>query len=67
MASRNEKNLDQMIDKITEVGRAAPVTLRNDERVDLALTETVALVPEGASDGPLMPIAAIVRSAAGRS
>ena len=94
MASKDEKNLAQVVDKIAmmdEPGRslvqrvhevivaAAPtlkpriwygmpayalsastpalVTLRNDERVNLALTEKVALVPAGASDGTLMPAA----------
>lgn len=35
----------------------ALVTLRKDERVNLALTEKVALIPAGASDGSLMPAA----------
>lgn len=35
----------------------ALVTLRNDERVNLALTEKVDLVPAGGSDGKLMPAA----------
>lgn len=35
----------------------ALVTLRNDERVNLALTEKVALRPAGGSDGTLMPAA----------
>lgn len=35
----------------------ALVTLRNDERVNLALTEKVALLPAGGSDGTLMPAA----------
>ncbi|MGO1770225.1 MAG: DUF1801 domain-containing protein [Microbacterium sp.] len=35
----------------------ALVTLRNDERVNLALTEKVALRPAGGSDGELMPAA----------
>ncbi|MCS3841997.1 DUF1801 domain-containing protein [Microbacterium sp. AK031] len=35
----------------------ALVTLRNDERVNLALTEKVELVPAGGSDGTLMPAA----------
>lgn len=33
------------------------VTLRNDERVNLALTEQVALAPAGGADGALMPAA----------
>lgn len=35
----------------------ALVTLRSDERVNLALTEKVALVPAGDADGLLMPAA----------
>ncbi|MGB4137147.1 MAG: DUF1801 domain-containing protein [Microbacterium sp.] len=35
----------------------ALVTLRNDERVNLALTEKVALRPVGGADGMLMPAA----------
>ncbi|WP_084039377.1 DUF1801 domain-containing protein [Demequina sp. NBRC 110053] len=35
----------------------ALVTLRNDERVNLALTEKVALQPAGGADGSLMPAA----------
>ena len=35
----------------------ALVTLRNDERVNLALTEKVELTPVGGSDGSLMPAA----------
>lgn len=35
----------------------ALVTLRNDERVNLALTEKVALRPAGGPDGSLMPAA----------
>lgn len=35
----------------------ALVTLSNDERVNLALTEKVELVPAGGSDGTLMPAA----------
>ena len=35
----------------------ALVTLRNDERVNLALTDKVQLVPAGGSDGMLMPAA----------
>lgn len=35
----------------------AVVTLRNDERVNLALTEKVELRPGGGSDGTLMPAA----------
>lgn len=35
----------------------ALITLRNDERVNLALTEKVELVPAGGSDGMLMPAA----------
>ncbi|MCD1284491.1 MAG: DUF1801 domain-containing protein [Brevibacterium sp.] len=35
----------------------ALVTLRNDERVNLALTEKVTLRPAGGSDGTLMPAA----------
>ena len=35
----------------------ALVMLRNEERVNLALTEKVELVPAGGSDGMLMPAA----------
>ena len=35
----------------------ALVTLRNDERVNLALTEKVELVPAGGDDGTLIPAA----------
>lgn len=35
----------------------ALVTLRNDERINLALTEKVELTPAGGSDGTLMPAA----------
>lgn len=35
----------------------ASVTLRNDERLNLALTEKVDLVPAGGVDGTLMPAA----------
>lgn len=94
MASKDEKNLAQVVDKIAKMDEperslvqrvheiimaAAPklkpriwygmpayalsastpalVTLRNDERVNLALTEKVALRPAGGSDGALMPAA----------
>ncbi|GGC69045.1 DUF1801 domain-containing protein [Hoyosella rhizosphaerae] len=94
MASKDEKNLAQVIDKIAKMDEPerslvrrvhevimaaeptlkpriwygmpayalsastpALVTLRNDERVNLALTEKVALNPAGASDGALMPAA----------
>ncbi|MCF8590155.1 DUF1801 domain-containing protein [Gordonia liuliyuniae] len=94
MASKDEKNLAQVIDKIAKMDEpsrtlvqrvheiimaAAPrlkpriwygmpayalsasapalVTLRNDERVNLALTEKVVLIPAGGSDGTLMPAA----------
>lgn len=94
MASKDDKNLAQVIDKIAEMDEpqrsiiqrvhevilaavptlrpriwygmpayalsaSAPalVTLRNDERVNLALTEKVALRPAGGSDGSLMPAA----------
>lgn len=40
----------------------ALVTLRNDERVNLALTERVALRPAGGSEGELMPAAWYVES-----
>ena len=33
------------------------MTLRNNVRVNLALTEKVALIPAGGSDGALMPAA----------
>ncbi|MGF3056663.1 DUF1801 domain-containing protein [Microbacterium sp. YY-01] len=94
MASKDEKNLAQVIDKIAKMDEperslmqrvheviliAVPslkpriwygmpayaqsastpalVTLRNDERVNLALTEKVTLRPAGGSDGALMPAA----------
>ncbi|MBB5830725.1 DUF1801 domain-containing protein [Brachybacterium aquaticum] len=94
MATKDEKNLAQVIDKIGSMDEpvrslvqrvheiivaAAPdlkpriwygmpayarsastpalVTLRNDERVNLALTEKVELVPAGGVDGTLMPAA----------
>ncbi|WP_102157403.1 DUF1801 domain-containing protein [Zhihengliuella halotolerans] len=94
MASKDEKNLAQVIDKIAKMDEpartlvqrvhevivaaeprlkpriwygmpayalsaSAPalVTLRNDERVNLALTEKVELVPAGGFDGTLMPAA----------
>lgn len=94
MASKDEKNLAQVIDTIAKMGEperslvqrihevilaAAPalkpriwygmpayaasastpalVTLRNDERVNLALTEKVAFRPAGGADGTLMPAA----------
>lgn len=94
MASKDEKNLTQVLDKIAKMDEperslvrrvheiimnaspalkpriwygmpayalsaSAPalVTLRNDERVNLALTEKVELVPAGGSDGKLMPSA----------
>ncbi len=94
MASKDEKNLAQVIDKIAKMDEpartlvqrvheiimaAAPnlkpriwygmpayalsasapalVTLRNDERVNLALTEKVAHLPAGGFDGTLMPAA----------
>ncbi|AXK45716.1 DUF1801 domain-containing protein [Brachybacterium saurashtrense] len=94
MASKDEKNFAQVIDKIAKMDEperslmqrvhevivaAAPtlkpriwygmpayalsastpalVTLRNDERVNLALTEKVKLLPAGGADGMLMPAA----------
>lgn len=94
MASKDEKNLSKVIDKIAKMDEpqrslvqrvhevivaAAPdlkpriwygmpayalsastpalVTLRNDERVNLALTEKVELAPAGGHDGKLMPAA----------
>lgn len=94
MASKDDKNLAQVIEKIAKMDEperslvkrthevimtAAPslkpriwygmpayalsastpalVTLRNDDRVNLALTEKVALTPAGATDGLLMPAA----------
>ncbi|TSI18727.1 DUF1801 domain-containing protein [Brevibacterium aurantiacum] len=94
MASKDEKNLAQVLDKIAKMDEperslvqqvhevimaAGPrlkpriwygmpayalsastpalMTLRNDERVNLALTEKVALVPAGGSDGTMMPAA----------
>ncbi|NUL46230.1 DUF1801 domain-containing protein [Cellulosimicrobium funkei] len=94
MASKDEKNLSQVIDKIAKMdepertlvqrvhevivaaapelkpriwygmpayalsaGAPALVTLRNDERVNLALTEKVAFTPAGGADGTLMPAA----------
>ncbi len=92
MASKDEKNLAQVIDKIAKMDEperslmqrvhevimaAVPtlkpriwygmpayaqsastpalVTLRNDERVNLALTEKVTFRPAGGPDGALMP------------
>lgn len=94
MASKGDKNLAQVIDKIAKMDEprrslvqrvhevimaAAPglkpriwygmpayaqsastpalVTLRNDERLNLALTEKVSLRSAGGSDGTLMPAA----------
>ena len=94
MASKDEKNLAQVLDKIAKLDEpersllqrvheiivaAAPelkpriwygmpayalsasspalVTLRSDERVNLALTEKVELRPAGGADGTLMPAA----------
>lgn len=94
MASKDEKNLAQVIDKIAKMDEpersllrrvheiivaASPtlkpriwygmpayaqsasspalLTLRSDERVNLALTEKVAFHPAGGSDGTLMPAA----------
>src|SRR5690554_4657684 len=94
MATKDEKNLAQVIDRIARLDEperslvqrvhevivaAAPtlkpriwygmpayarsastpalVTLRSDERVNLALTEKVELRPAGGSDGTLMPAA----------
>lgn len=94
MASKDEKNLAQVIEKIAKMDEperslvrrvhdiivaAAPelkpriwygmpayalsastpalVTLRNDDRVNLALTEKVALRPAGGADGTMMPAA----------
>ncbi|MDN5599622.1 MAG: DUF1801 domain-containing protein [Brachybacterium sp.] len=94
MASKDEKNLAQVVDKIAKMDEparslvqrvhevivaAAPalkpriwygmpayalsastpalVTLRHDERVNLALTEKVELIPAGGSEGALMPAA----------
>lgn len=41
----------------TSASTPALVTLRNDERLNLALTEKVAMRPAGGSDGTLMPAA----------
>lgn len=41
----------------TSASTPALVTLRNDERLNLALTEKVALRPAGGTDGTLMPAA----------
>ena len=94
MASKDEENLAQVIDKIATMGEperslvqrvhevimaAVPslkpriwygmpayalsasspalVTLRSDERVNLALTEKVELHPAGGAEGALMPAA----------
>lgn len=94
MSGKDEKNLDQVIDKIAKMDEprrsmmrrvhdvivaAAPtlkpriwygmpayavsastpalVTLRNDERLNLALTEKVDLRAAGGADGALMPAA----------
>ena len=94
MASKDEKNLAQVIEKIAKMDEpqrslvqqahevimaaeptlkpriwygmpayaqsaSAPalVTLRNDERVNLALTEKVVFRPAGGSEGTLMPAA----------
>ena len=88
MASKDEKNLAQVIEKIAKMDEperslvqrvhepslkpriwygmpayarsaSAPalVTLRNDDRVNLALTEKVELRPAGGADGTLMPAA----------
>lgn len=94
MASKDEKNLAQVLDKIAKLDEperslvqqvheiivaAVPelkpriwygmpayalsastpalVTLRSDERVNLALTEKVELRPAGGADGTLMPAA----------
>lgn len=94
MATKDEKNLSQVIDKIAKMNEperslvqqvheiivgVAPslkpriwygmpayalsastpalITLRNDERVNLALTEKVEFIPAGGSDGTLMPAA----------
>lgn len=94
MASKDEKNLAQVIEKIAKMDEPerslvqrvhevimeaepslkpriwygmpayarsastpALVTLRNDDRVNLALTEKVELRPAGGADGTLMPAA----------
>jgi hypothetical protein len=94
MASKDEKNLDQVIEKIASMAEpqrslmqrvheviiaAAPslkpriwygmpayaesasspalVTLRNDERLNLAITEKADFRPAGGDDGTLMPAA----------
>lgn len=94
MASKDEKNLGQVIEKIASMGEpqrslmqrvhevivaAAPslkpriwygmpayaksasspalVTLRNDERLNLAITEKADFRPAGGDDGTLMPAA----------
>ncbi|WP_207950364.1 DUF1801 domain-containing protein [Nocardioides ochotonae] len=94
MASKDEKNLTQVIDKIatmdeprrstvqrvhdvimaaaptlkpriwygmpayaTSAGTPALLTLRNDERLNLAITEKAAFRAAGGADGELMPAA----------
>ncbi|MGS0560937.1 hypothetical protein [Microbacterium aurugineum] len=47
MSSKDEKNLAQ----------PALVTLRNDERVNIAITEKAPFRAAGGSDGELMPAA----------
>ena len=94
MSSKDEKNLTQVLDKISKMeeprravvkrvhdiivataptlkpriwygmpayaktaGTPALVTLRNDERLNLAITEKAAFRPAGGVDGALMPAA----------
>ena len=94
MASKDDKNLAQVLDKISRMDEprrsvmrqvhgiivaAAPalkpriwygmpayalsastpalVTLRNDERLNLAITEKAGFLPAGGADGALMPAA----------
>ena len=94
MSSKDEKNLNQVIEKIAETdeprrsimqrvhdiivtaapgvkpriwygmpayalsaGTPALVTLRNDERLNLAITEKADFRPAGGADGALMPAA----------
>ncbi|NLU83805.1 DUF1801 domain-containing protein [Rhodococcus sp. HNM0569] len=94
MSSKDEKNLQQVVDKIAKMdeprrsvvqrvhevilaaapglkpriwygmpayaesaGTPALVTLRNDDRLNLAITEKAAFRPAGGSDGALMPAA----------
>ena len=94
MGSKDDKNLAQVLDKISQMGEprrsvmqraheiivaAAPelkpriwygmpayalsastpalITLRNDERLNLAITEKADFLPAGGADGALMPAA----------